>query len=136
MGEGGPGGKFGFQGGQRALRVGADAVLLLPVGQEEAQLPFAAGVTAPEQVPGPAPGVEQIGHRRLLSRGEERGVGGDAPALGQLQLVQHPGQQHPLLAIPGAAVQQLFFVHGNAPLHPDIRFSISAAGRVVKGIGA
>ena len=103
------------EGRQRALRIGSGILCLQPVGEEEADVPFAVWIAAPEQVPGPAPGVEQIRHCRLLPGGEEWGMGGDAPALGLVQLVQRPAQQDPLLPVPGTAVQQLFLVHRGPP---------------------
>ena len=104
-----------LEGRQRALRIGSGILCLQPVGEEEADVPFAVWIAAPEQVPGPAPGVEQIRHCRLLPRREEWGMGGDAPALGLVQLVQRPAQQDPLLPVPGTAVQQLFLVHRGPP---------------------
>ena len=130
MGEGGVGGKCALKGGEGAVRVGQDALLLLPVGQKEADITFTVRVSAPEQVPGPAPGVEQVGHGGLFPRREKGSVGGDAPVLAQLQLVQHPGQQDVLRPVPGAAVQQFLFGHGGPLLM--VEYSISARHGIVK----
>ena len=57
-------------------------------------------------------GHEQVGALRLLGGGEEPRVGGDAPLLGPLLLVQDAGQEEAALPIPGESIQQVGFVHG------------------------
>ena len=94
--------------------VGEGVLRLLPVGGEIEDVPLRALIAPEGGVPGIPPGGQQIGGRGLLPRGQEGGVGGDAPVLGQLQLVQHPGQQGPLLPASGAAVQQFGLVHSPA----------------------
>ena len=105
-------GEGGLQRGHRPLRVGEKVGFLLPVGQKGAHRPLRPLISAEKQVAGAAPGVEQIGDGGLLARGEKWGAGGDRAVLGQLQLIQGAGQQHPLLPAAGTFVQQFGLVHG------------------------
>ena len=101
--------------------------LLQPVGKEGPQLPFGLGI-APEENPlAGGRRHEQVGALGLLRRGQEPGVGGYAPLLGPLLLVQDPGQQQPLVSVPGKLVQQFSLVHGSppSPYKLFVKFSIS-----------
>ena len=109
--QGGVPGKQSLQGRQRPLRVSQSVLRLLPVREKAAHLPFRPLVSPGPDTARVPPRIQQILHRRLLPRGEKGRVGRNAPVLGQLQLVQHPGQQDPLLSVPGTAVQQLPFIH-------------------------
>ena len=108
-------GKHALHRRYRTLRVVRHVLRLLPVGEKDAGGPLGVGVAAPKQTSGRPAQPQQVLHRRPLPGGEEGRVGGHPPVLGQLQLVHHPGQQHPLLPAAGTAVQQVFFVHGRSP---------------------
>ena len=127
MGQGGTGREFGLQSGKRTLRIGKNVLWFLPVGQKGADLALPIGIAAPEEMPGPPPGRKQVGYTGLLPRGEKWGMGGDAPLLSKLQLVQHTPQQDTLLPVAGAAVQQFLFGHIGSPLSLEVQYRGGAA---------
>ena len=112
MGEAGPPGQGDRQGAEGAVLPGQPDLLLQPVRQEGPELPLRVGVPPVEETLPRGGGHEQVGALRLLGGGEEPRVGGNAPLLGPLLLVQDAGQEEAALPIPGESIQQVGFVHG------------------------
>ena len=68
---------------------------------------------------------QQVGAHGLLGGGEKGCVGGDAPLVCPLLLIQHTSQKQTALAVSGVFVQQLCFVHGAVPLPSGLENFVS-----------